>query len=146
MSAPKLFFGGIPTKAEVDALMVVAKSYGEGETIPYAMIETAIGCGRKTSRGATIVSSFKRRMFRECNVLLVADNGKGYRLADPKERISSSSSLVAAGRRRIVKAATVAASTDAHRLDDEGKKLREHLQAIPARLRLAELCAPKPSE
>lgn len=143
MSTPKMFFGGLPTKVEVDALMGVAEAYGEGETIPYELIEEAIKVSRRTHRGASIVASWKRRMFREKNCLLLANNGKGYRKADPKERMSKSSSLVTAGRRRIMRAATVAASTEAHRLDDEGKKLREHIQAIPARLRLAELCAPK---
>lgn len=139
----KMFFGGLPTKVEVDALMEIAEAYGEGETIPYDQIETAIKVGRRTSRGGSIIGAWKKRMFREKNCLLLADNGKGYRKADPKERISNSSALVSAGRRRIVRAATVASLTPAHRLDDEGRKLREHIQAIPARLRLAELCAPK---
>jgi hypothetical protein len=143
MSIPKMFFGGLPTKVEVDGLMLLADAYREGDTIPYELIEAEIKIGRRSNRGASIVSSWKRRMFRENNVLLIADSGKGYRKADPKERMSNSSSLVSAGRRRIMRAATVAASTEAHRLDDEGKKLREHIQAIPSRLRLAELCAPK---
>ncbi len=139
----KLFFGGIPTKPEVDALIALLDGKKEGELVSKTEIEDAIGCEIRSSRGGGIVAAWKRRAFRERNIFLVAAPREGYRVADPSERVASSASLIAAGRRRIVRAAVVAETTDHARLDEEGRKLREHIKTIPARLRLAELCAPK---
>ena len=143
MNSSKLFLGGLPTKAEVDTLMALTATRKEGEIVTKDEVEKAIGCSTKSDRSKGIIRAWKNRAFRECNLLLVAVPGEGYRLADPKERITTSSSLVNAGRRRIVRAAVVAETTDQHRLDEPGRKLRDHIRTIPARLKLAALCAPK---
>lgn len=140
---PKLFFAGTPTKIETDALMALMETYAEGEIIPYDEIETTMHAARRSQRGGSILSAWKKRAMRERNVLLVAANKEGYRLADPKERVMVCGSLTAQGRRRLMRAATVASTTDAKRLNEEERKTREAIMTIPARLRLAELTAPK---
>ena len=140
---PKLFFAGTPTKIETDALMGVLAAYTEGQIIPYTEIEATMRCHRRSQRGGSILSAWKKRAMRERNVLLVAANKEGYRVADPKERVMICGSLAVQGRRRLMRAATVASTTDAARLNEEERKTREAIMTIPARLRLAELTAPK---
>lgn len=139
----KLFFGGVPTKPEVDALLEIVKVKAEGQILTKEEIEESMGCDTRSNRGGSIIGSLKRRALRELNVWLCAVPREGYRIADPAERMQSSAGLVAQGRRRIARAAVVAETTDAARLDEEGRKLRDSIRTIPARLRLAELCAPK---
>jgi len=139
----KLFFAGTPTKIETDALMALMATYKENEVIPYSEIEETMREHRRSQRGGSILAAWKKRAMRERNVLLVAANGEGYRLANPSERIMVCGALTSQGRRRLVRAATVAASTEANKLNDEEKKTREAIMTIPARLRLAELTAPK---
>jgi hypothetical protein len=138
----KLFFAGIPTRPDVDKLMQLTQQKVEGDLITRSEIEAIVGDAGET-RLRTVISAWKRRAFRELNVFLVADPTLGYRLADPKERISCSAGLVTAGRRRIMKAAIVAEATPPNELDENGNKLRDHIRTIPARLKLAQLCAPR---
>jgi hypothetical protein len=50
---------------------------------------------------------------------------------------------VSSARRKIYKSSAVAATTDASKLTEEQRRIRDHLRDIPAKLRLAELTAPK---
>jgi hypothetical protein len=143
MSTSKLFFGGLPTKLEVDKLMELIDGKDEGFLAPWPEVESIIGSSRNTNRALTVIKAWKARAFRERNIALVSVPGSGYRIAAPDERVTVSASMVMAGKRRIVKAATLAATTDGNRLNEEGRRTREHLMGIPARLRLAELTAPK---
>lgn len=138
----KLFFGGIPTKPEVDKLMGLLDGKPEGYVLPWKDIDDVIG-EHGTNRARTVIIALKRRMHTERNILLVAVKGEGYRIADPQERVQVSSGMVTAGKRRIVKGAVIAASTDTATLNDEQRKTRDLVMSIPARLRLAELTSPK---
>jgi hypothetical protein len=138
----KLFMAGIPTRIEVDQLMDIMSSYAETDVISYSQIEKVTG-PRHQCRAMTIIGAWKKRAMRERNILLVAEPRIGYRLADPTQRINYSGAMATAGRRRLMRSATIAAATAADRLDDEQRKTREHIMTIPVRLRLAELTAPK---
>jgi alkylated DNA nucleotide flippase Atl1 len=140
--APKSFFGGMPTRHVVDALLHQISLLKEGDVITHQEIEKIAGV-RRSNRYKTVMLRWKRRAFVEQNILLVAERTIGYRLAPPDQRISVSVGYVSQGKRRIVKAATVAMATDHARLDEEQRRVREHVSTLPNRLRLAELTSPK---
>ena len=137
------FFGGLPTKIDVDRLMEIFRRFVEGDIIPYPEIEAAIKEKRQSSRFRSVVVAWRKRLMKEENALLIAVPNDGYRIAPPAERMTFSAAQTFQGRKRIMRGAAVAAATDEGRLSPEHKKLREHLQTLPARLRLAELTAPK---
>lgn len=137
------YFGGIPTKIDVDKLMELFKNYTEGDVIAYTDIVAIIGHGRNSHRYGSVVAQWRKRLMREENALLISSMNVGYRIATAPERIEYSAGQVFSGKRRIMRGSAVAGSTDSAKLDAEGKKLREHILTLPARLRLAELTAPR---
>lgn len=138
------FFGGIPTKIDVDRLMELIAKFKEGDLVPYPDIESSIGEKRTTHRFRSVVTAWRKRLMKEKNFLLIAITNEGYKIALPDERMTFSAAQAFQGRKKIMRGSAVAAATDETRLSPEHKKLREHLQTLPARLRLAELTAPKP--
>ncbi len=139
----KPLFCGIPTKIDVDKLMDLFKRFKEGDIIPYTDVESVGSITRNTGRYGSVVSAWRRRLMREANALLIAVPNEGYRIAPPAERMTYSAAQTFQGRKRILRGSAVASATDPARLNEEHRKLRDHLQALPARLRLAELTAPK---
>lgn len=133
----------MPMKIEVDALMQLLSDHGEGSVIEYAAIESAIGVSKDSNRGRGIIASWKRRAMRERSILLVAIPGNGYEVADSNGKLTFGASEVKSANRKIVRAGVVAETADPTKLDDEGRRLRDHLRTLPVRLRLAELLAPK---
>lgn len=138
------FFGGVPTEPDVNEIMRLTRDYEEGGLISYRMIEQACGESKHSNRFRTVVIALKKKVMRERNWLLVAEPNEGYVIADPQKRVSYSVSQVHGAKRRIIKSAAIAATTDADKLTEEQRRLRDHIRDIPARLRLAELTAPKP--
>lgn len=130
-------------KPEVDALMEVLSNHTEGDVIAYEAIEKATATSKETNRGRAIIASWKRRAMRERSVLLVAIPGNGYEVADSAGKLTFGASEVKSANRKIVRAGVVAETADPAKLDDEGRRLRDHLRTLQARLRLAELMAPK---
>ena len=139
----KPLFCGIPTKIDVDKLMELFARFKEGDIIPYSDVESIGSIVRNTSRYGSVVSAWRKRLMREKNALLIAVSNEGYRIAPPAERMTYSAAQTFQGRKRIMRGSAVASATDPSRLDESQRKLRDHLQALPARLRLAELTAPK---
>lgn len=142
----KLYFGGIPTKVDVDKLIEEFKNYKEGDLIPYESIEETISEKRKSFRWASVVTAWRKRLYRENNMLLIAEANKGFLIANPEERITHCAGMVNQGKRKIFRGASIASATEANRLSEDGQKKRDHLRMLPARLKLAEQVAPKTVE
>jgi hypothetical protein len=134
---------GIPTKLDVDKLMEAIKSLHEGDLFSYETIRATIGIQRNTKRFQSVIGAFRNRLMRERNIYLVCEPREGYRLADPDRRVTVAANKVSYGKRMIFRASSLAMSTDANRLSGDNRKLHDHLVTLPARLRLAELTAPK---
>jgi len=133
----------MPTKVDTDRLMSLASKFNENDLIPYDDIEQAIGFEKKSNRFRSVVTSWKKRLMREKNIFLVCEPNIGYRLAPPDLRVEEAAQRVTYGRRLIMRASTLAATTDRARLSEDKLRLHDHLITLPARLRLAELTAPK---
>lgn len=77
MGKSTLFFGGVPTAREVDLLMnaVVAEP---GTSVAYGELSELCGEPVGTNRFKTIVSAWRRRVFRESGMLTKAEGGVVY--------------------------------------------------------------------
>jgi hypothetical protein len=138
------FFGGLPTEPDVNRIVAETAGMQENQLIPYDLLERAIGEKRNSDRFRSVISALKKRLLRDRNWLLIAERNQGYVIADPSKRVGWSSSEVYASRRKILRASAIASTTDAAKLTEEQRRIRDHIRDIPAKLRLAELTAPKP--
>jgi hypothetical protein len=142
-----LFFGGVPTKPDVDRLMELDPQHGM--EVPYEQIERLIGVPRTRSRFLTIVNSWRLRVFRERLIQSSASGGKILFLTAEKAHDKSISGFHKVGRatrRAMVRAEAI----DTLQLSDIKQKeqflLRRELHALRAQIEHSakELADPKP--
>jgi len=138
-----LLFQKTPTKIDVDKLIDVFGIPTPGDMVEYSDIEKSINVERNTHRWASIVTAWRKKLYRENNVLFEAVANKGYLCLDDKDRVSYGSRKVVGGRKAIMKGVNVVMATDTKNLDDETKELYNHIIAIPNRLKLASLTESK---
>jgi len=137
----QLFFGGVPTAPDVKKLDDTLGVPKEGDVIAWAVLEKIVACARSDYRFTSVVSSWRKKLEREHNVLMIAEPGEGLVAATPDQRIDWAARKVKHGRRSIVRGSAVAATTDAARLSAACVETRAWICDVPARLRLAEQCA-----
>lgn len=133
----KLFFAGIPTENEVNQLMDTFGVPTMGTVITYSQIEGVVGVEQGTSRFRTIASAWRRRLYREFNLILKAVTGEGFKVLDNSGRVDFSTSVYKHGIRRVVRASDIAAKTDRSSLSPEEKRVCDHIQNNGASIRLA---------
>jgi hypothetical protein len=138
-----LFGSGMPTAPDVRRIEEAVGVPAEGDVIAWSRLEEITSNYRNSHRFGAVIHAWRRKLEREHNVFLVAEAGKGLKAATPDERIAWAAAKVRTGRRAIVRGSAVAATTDAHRLGKDAVAVRSFLVDVPARLRLAEQCAPK---
>lgn len=78
----KLYFGGIPTKIDVDKLM--ALELQPGAALPYADVEALIQVERGTNRFRTVTDAWRKRLFRE-KLIQSSAYGETFHLLTPDE-------------------------------------------------------------
>lgn len=71
--ATRLFLGGTSTKPDVDLLMGIETSIGS--YVPYEKIEEITGLKYRTPRWHTVVSAWRKRLFRERHLQTKASDG-----------------------------------------------------------------------
>lgn len=129
---------GIPTKIDVDRIAAHVGTPKEGDTIILADLADAINMDAKSNRFQTVVSAWRKQLFREHNILTVGDGQGGIFVADPTQRVKWAASRVTRGRRSVGRAIAVASTTDAKRLSAGERKMQDSIIALNAtRLRLA---------
>ncbi len=139
-----LYFGGVPTAPDVAKIMNAIGVPAEGDTIEWVRLESITGCTRDSSRYASIVHAWRRKLWTENNLLLIAVAGVGLKVANPAERIEAASKKAKHGKKAIMVASVIADRTDANRLTSPQKETRAMLADVPARLRLLAEMAYKP--
>lgn len=130
MAEAKIWLAGIPTDAEVQLLL---RKYGvpeEGKVITYGELEGLLDVSRSSNRFKSIVSRWRKILFRDHNTLLVAVNGEGYKVALPSERVLFGRRKFRSGMRMQVRALVVVAQTDKARLTAEEASQAEHIVRI----------------
>ena len=138
----KPYYGKVSTAPDVKKLMEKWPDLKQGDSISHEDIENTIGEIRHTGRWVSVTNAWRRQLEQKYNLLLIADYGKGYRVADNRDRVTFSSNKAATGCRAIRRAAHISARTAEKGLTVEEKKTRQHLASLPGKLRLAELTAP----
>jgi len=86
MSDGNVFFGGVPTEPDVRKLV---DRFGTPEPgiIAHEDVEAVLGHGRLTSRYRTVVWVWRRRLFRQSNIDMIAEPGVGFRVLTSGERV-----------------------------------------------------------
>jgi len=130
--------GWMPTKVDVDRLEQTFAIPAEGTVIALTAIAGVIGVAVRTHRFNTVVNTWRKKLFREHNMLSVGDGEGNIRFANPKERIEYASRKIVSGRRQIGRAIAVAYTTDANRLTANCQATRDQIIGMTeAKLRLA---------
>ncbi len=97
MSRP--FFGGIPTKPDVEKLMDHF-SVQEGDVIEHENIIAVIGVEPSSNRYRNVVNAWRKALLTQKNLLLVAIPSVGYKVLTPTERVAHGvDGFVKSGRR-----------------------------------------------
>lgn len=89
MMATNVFFGGVPTGAEVNKLIEAFGVPAEGETITHEEIEAALGLAKDTNRYRTVTTAWRKKMLVDNNLDTCAVPGEGFRFMPPAERVSA---------------------------------------------------------
>lgn len=126
---------GMPTAVDVRKLRAAFDSRKEGQLIGYDEINEVLRVAKDTHRWRSVVQAWRRQLYRERNELLIAETGKGFVVASPSERIHFSASKYKSGLRFVRRAGDVSGSTDRDRLNEEEKKICDHLVTTTATLK-----------
>ena len=105
-----------------------------GDKVPYKDLEKLLSLDRHSNRFSAVVTSWRKRLYREHNLLTGAVANSHYEVRDPHQRINTATITMKAGIRRIVKSGDLAARTDTTLLDDNEKRTRDHLVRAKASL------------
>jgi hypothetical protein len=138
-----VFASGMPTAPDVRRIEEAVGVPVEGQIVEWSLLAVVTNTIRDSHRFGAVIHAWRRKLEREHNVFLISEPGKGLKVATPDERIAWAAAKVRTGRRAIVRGSAVAATTDANRLGKDSVAVRSFLVDVPARLRLAEQCAPK---
>lgn len=134
---------GLPTKMDVDSLLSEIGVPKPGDKIPYERIQQVIKISKDTYRWRTVVNSWRKRLFREHNIVLDSIINEGFEALNNNDRISFTAKKINSGTRMIMRAVNIAQTTDTNGLDEESLRNRNHYADIPRKLKLAFLTEPK---
>jgi protein-disulfide isomerase-like protein with CxxC motif len=140
------YFGGVPTKIDVDKLRKEIGVPEEGQLITYQRIAEVTGNKFGTHRYATVLNAWRRALRSEHEIEMGADAGKGLFRLKPGERVQHGSAKFRSGMRHIVRAARVVTMTDRSRLNPEEIRTADHLTLRAANIKAAIAAAPKTKE
>jgi len=132
----KIGFGGMPTDAEVRQLMERFGVPTEGEEISYDAITEVIGYGNNPNRWRTVVAAWRKRLFRDSNIIMRAGGGM-FVVLDPAARVDHSISGMKAGARKVRRSERVIVRTERNRLDEGYKAKYDHAINSASAIRLA---------
>lgn len=126
MSESNLFLGGIPTDIELKALLDKFGAPDPG-LISYSEIEQAVNVDRDTHRFRTIVTRWRKKLFRDYNIDTAAAKNEGIRILTEPERVDESESAFGRSAKGIVRAHVRVRSVRSETLDTRTLKKHEHL-------------------
>lgn len=126
MSSAKFFFGGIPTDIEVQKLVT---HFGKPEhgVIDYVDIEVVIGLAWRAPRFKSVLTKWRRILFRELNIDTEMAAGKGMRVLAPGERIDASHRDMRSAVRKTHKGFLRISSVPTEQLTEIERKKYDHM-------------------
>lgn len=133
---PTVFGSGVPTEPDVKRL---AEKFGTpdiGASITYDEISDTIKESRESSRFHSVVSAWRKSLYRNQNIVLRAVPGVGFEVMDASSRILHCGAKVKRHLRGVGRAADIADRTDGSKLTPDLAKVRDHLVRVSTAIRL----------
>ena len=127
---------GIPTAPDVEKLVGAFPSLKEGDVVTYSDIENIIEKEKGTNRFNSVTFAWRKRLFRESNLVLDSIPNEGYKVLPPSERVGFSGRKFVGGLRTMGRAAAVAGMTERNKLSSEQIKTLDHIVRTTASLKL----------
>lgn len=115
-----------------------------GMEIKWAELADACGWPVGSARFKSITFAWRKRVFRDRNVLLLAVPGYGVKAVDPAERVTHASHKTKSHLRGISRAGHIVARTDIISLPDHLRRTADHVLHVASALKLASILKPKP--
>ena len=125
-----VYFKGIPTKVDVDRLVVKYGVPEEGTEISLREIAEVLAIEELSFRFKTVVSAWRRLLFRTHNVLMVGTGERTLVCADPETRVKTAVGKITHGRKSIGRGVVIAYQTDALRLTKDSKSVRNSIVGL----------------
>lgn len=138
------FNRGIPTEPDVKAIEDAVGVPAVGSVVTYETLEKILRIDRGAPRFKTVVSAWRKRLFRDLNILIGAVSGTGLQVLDGHGRATASGGIFKHGLRRIARAGVIAERTETEGLNAEDRRTIDHVRGSAAALRL--LAATKAKE
>jgi hypothetical protein len=143
MKNPLVFGGGIPTEPDVKRLRDEVGTPVVGVLVEYKIIEEALGNKKGSHRFASVVGAWRKELYREHNLLMVAIPNKGLQAATTSRRTHVAGSKAKNCLRGICRAGDIAAKTESEGLSLDEIRARDHVVKLSAALRLTAATAAK---
>lgn len=136
MSNATVFNKGIPTEPDVRRLCDVFADLPAGRKLAWSELAAVIGSEYGTHRFRSVVTAWRKKLYRERNVLFGAVRGYGIEVLDGHGRTGAAGSTFKSGLRKVNRAGDIAIRTDVHTLSKEDRRVVDHVSAVAAQLRL----------
>lgn len=131
----KLFFGGVPTDADVKALREAYPdgSLTDGREISHEEIERLIEVRRNTSRYRAVTNRWRKLVENDTGrIVIVALRGVGFRVAPNGTKVSLSEDQLRQAGRKARRASILTARVDVSGLSEEERSRLLHVQRLSA--------------
>lgn len=127
---------GRPTGPDVEEILKVYKpeEMKPGMEIEHDTISEIIQTHKKTGRFKVVYDAWKKKLFRDYNIVLESRDGLVFHVLTDKERVDYSSRRLVSGMKTTKKAGNIALTTDDAQLDDNEKRRRTHLITVAGSL------------
>jgi hypothetical protein len=106
MGVGTMWSGGVPTEPDVKRLLEAFPDIKPGDTVRYTDVAAIIQVDPKSSRFRSVTFTWRKRLYRDKNLLFTCDRGLGFRAYTPMERSSAGTKEVDHKLRGVVRAST----------------------------------------
>ena len=141
-----LFFGGIPTAPDVDALIEEFGVPEIGTLISYSDISKIIGVTKDKNRFRSVIEAWKKRLDIKHNVIMEAVRNNGYKAMSPSGRIGFGSKQIKSAVKKINNVVRIFVRTDKKNLPKDEQEFAEHIMLNAPKKAMAIITAPKQLE
>ena len=129
------FHGAAPTEAEIKLLLDTFGTPTVNEVITHDVIAKAARVAMRSFRYRTVVNAWRGKLYREQNVEMLSVRGIGYKRADGEARVAEKVSRTKSHLRGVRRQGERAARIPNTELNEEQRKLRDHVVAGAVALR-----------
>lgn len=127
MSKTGLFLGGVPTGPDVLRLIESFPDLKPGDEVTHERISSVIGQDRESNRYKSVVTAWRKKMFRDHNIDMEAVQNVGFRVLNSIERVSAGVKGVGKNVRGLVRSESRIRSAPAEQLSQQQQGVREHV-------------------